>query len=96
MHASDLVQIRLRCVYTEKCPYISKNVCTSQNMPEPNHIICNSIELKHCSFATNTLYEEGIDFSMLLLYCLVRKRISVTWVYFRTTHNCELKSQLCV
>ena len=27
--------------------------------------------------------------------CL-RKRINVTWVYFRTTHNCELKSQLCV
>ena len=26
----------------------------------------------------------------------LRKRISVTWVYFRTTHNCELKSQLCV
>ena len=49
------------------------------------------------------------DFGVYFPYCcatqkintkitlsLLRKRIGVTWVYFRTTHNCELKSQLCV
>ena len=61
-----------------------KNVCISQNMPEPNHIICNSIELKHCSIVTHTLYEVGDWFqhvTIVLLYGLMN-------VYILISHDC--------
>ena len=53
-------------------------------MPEPNHIICNSIELKYCSIVTNTLYEGGDWFqhvTIVLFSVLVN-------VYILISHDC--------
>ena len=53
-------------------------------MPEPNHIICNSIELKHCSIVTNTLYEGGDWFQhvTIVLFSVLMN------VYILISHDC--------
>ena len=53
-------------------------------MPEPNHIICKSIELKHCSIVTNTLYEGGDWFQhvIIVLFSVLMN------VYILISHDC--------
>ena len=53
-------------------------------MPEPNHIICNNNELKHCSIVTNILYE-GWDWFQHVTIVLFSVLMNV---YILFSHDC--------